>query len=296
MAWNEPGGDGDKDPWGNRGNRGNQGPPDLDEVFRNLQNKFGSLFGGGGKKGGSSKPSASGGGIAVILIVLGILWAATGFYKIEEAERGVVLRFGEHVDTTQRGLRWHLPIPIEKVEKVDVAKIYTIPLRATMLTQDENIVEVEGTVQYQIIDPVQYLFNVRNPEVSLSQATESAVRESIGRSKMDYVITEGRGQIADEVKGLVQDIVDQYSTGLVIFKVNVQNAKPPEAVKDAFDDVTQAREDEQRFKNEAPASPDVRTPARACTCVQLPSRTDCNGGIQQRQAQVGRQQGNPSLS
>ena len=253
MAWNEPGGDGDKDPWGNRGNRGNQGPPDLDEVFRNLQNKFGSIFGGGGKKGGSSKSSSNGGGITIILIVLAILWAATGFYKIEEAERGVVLRFGEHVDTTQKGLRWHLPIPIETVEKIDVAKIYTIPLRATMLTQDENIVEVEGTVQYQIIDPVKYAFNVRNPEVSLAQATESAVRESIGRSKMDYVITEGRGQIADEVKGLVQEIVDQYSTGLLIFKVNVQNAKPPEAVKDAFDDVTQAREDEQRFKNEAEA-------------------------------------------
>ena len=177
MAWNEPGGDGDKDPWGNRGNRGNQGPPDLDEVFRNLQNKFGSIFGGGGKKGGGSKSSSNGGGITIILVVLAILWAATGFYKIEEAERGVVLRFGEHVDTTQKGLRWHLPIPIETVEKIDVAKIYTIPLRATMLTQDENIVEVEGTVQYQIIDPVKYAFNVRNPEVSLAQATESAVRE-----------------------------------------------------------------------------------------------------------------------
>ena len=274
MAWNEPGDNGDKDPWGNRGNRGNQGPPDLDEVFRNLQNKFGSLFGGGGRKGGSSKSSSSGGGIAVILVVLGILWAATGFYKIEEAERGVVLRFGEHVDTTQRGLRWHLPIPIERVEKIDVAKIYTIPLRATMLTQDENIVEVEGTVQYQIIDPVQYAFNVRNPEVSLAQATESAVRESIGRSKMDYVITEGRGQIADEVKGLVQDIVDQYATGLKMFKVNIQNAKPPEAVKDAFDDVTQAREDEQRFKNEAEAYRNEVLPKARGAAARLREQAD----------------------
>lgn len=254
MSWNEPGKNGGKDPWGNSGgNRGNQGPPDLDEVLRNLQKKFGSLFGGGGNNTGGSNSSAGKTGITLVLIVLALLWCATGFYKIEEAERGIVLRFGEHVDTTQKGLRWHLPVPIEKVEKIDVAKIYTIPLRATMLTQDENIVDVEGTVQFQIIDPVKYAFNVRNPEISLSQATESAVRESIGRSKMDYVITEGRGQIAEEVKDLVQNIVDQYGTGISIFKVNIQHAKPPEAVKDAFDDVTQAREDEERFKNEAEA-------------------------------------------
>ena len=276
MAWNEPGGNGDKDPWGKSGgNRGNQGPPDLDEVLRNLQNKFGRLF-GGGKRGGGSTTSSSGGGIGLtlVLVVLAVLWAATGFYKIEEAERGIVLRFGEHVDTTQKGLRWHLPIPIEKVEKIDVAKIYTIPLRATMLTQDENIVDVEGTVQFQIVDPVKYAFNVRNPEISLSQATESAVRESIGRSKMDYVITEGRGQIAEEVKVLVQEIVDQYATGLKIFKVNIQNAKPPEAVKDAFDDVTQAREDEERFKNEAQAYRNEVLPKARGAAARLREQAD----------------------
>lgn len=259
MAWNEPGGNGDKDPWGNN-NRGNnnQGPPDLDEVFRNLQKKFGSLFGGkgGGRSGGGSGSGMSAGssiGIGLVIAILLVFWIATGFYKIEEAERGVIFRFGKHVETTQKGLHWHLPTPIEHVEKVDITKVYTIPLNSTMLTQDENIVDIHGTVQYQIADAVKYLLNVRNPEVSLSQVTESALRQSIGRSKMDYVITEGRGEIAIQVRGIIQGIVNNYQTGLTIFKVNIQSAKPPEAVKDAFDDVTQAREDEERFKNEAEA-------------------------------------------
>ena len=259
MAWNEPGGNGDKDPWGgNRGNRGSQGPPDLDEIFKDLQKKFGSLFGGrgGGRGGGRSGGSAGPGGAIGIGLVIGILlvfWIATGFYKIEEAERGVVFRFGKHVDTTQKGLHWHLPVPIERVEKVNITKVYTIPINSTMLTQDENIVDIHGTVQYQIADARKYLFNVRNPEISLSQVTESALRESIGRSKMDYVITEGRGEIALQVKDIIQKIVDNYGTGLRMVKVNIQSAKPPEAVKDAFDDVTRAREDEERFKNEAEA-------------------------------------------
>lgn len=256
MAWNEPGGNGDKDPWGNnRGNRGNQGPPDLDEVFKNLQKKFGSLFGGKGRRSGGGGTGLAGGGfgIGIVVVILLVFWIATGFYKVEEAERAVVLRFGKHVETTQKGLHWHLPVPIESVEKVDVTKVYTITINSTMLTEDENIVDIHGTVQYQIDNAEKYLFNVRAPIVSLSQVTESALRESIGRSKMDFVITEGRGEIAIQVRGIIQQIVNNYQTGLTIFKVNIQSAKPPEAVKDAFDDVTQAREDEERFKNEAEA-------------------------------------------
>ena len=256
MAWNEPGGNNDdRDPWNTNKNRGNQGPPDLDEVFRNLQKKFGSLFGGkgGGRSGGGSMGSAGGFGIGLVVVILLLFWIATGFYKVEEAERGVVFRFGEHVDTTQRGLHWHLPVPIERVEKVDVVKVFTIPINSTMLTQDENIVDIQGTIQYQIDNAEKYLFNVRAPEISLSQVTESALRESIGRSKMDYVITEGREEIALQVKDIIQEVVNNYQTGLSIFKVNILSAKPPEAVKDAFDDVTQAREDEERFKNEAEA-------------------------------------------
>lgn len=253
MAWNEPGGNGDKDPWGNRGS--NQGPPDLDEVLRNIQKKFGSLFGGrGGRRSGGGTGFSGGGlGLGVIAGLLIMGWMASGFYKIEEAERGVILRFGAHVDTTQRGLHWHIPYPIEEVIKVDVTKVHTIPLRATMLTQDENIIDIEGDIQYQVDDATKYLFSVRDPEISLSQATESAVRQSIGRSKMDYVITEGRGQIAIQVKNLIQEIMNSYQTGLDVIKVNIKAAKPPEAVKDAFDDVTQSREDEIRLRNEAEA-------------------------------------------
>lgn len=260
MAWNEPGGNGgkngDRDPWGNnRGNRGNQGPPDLDEVFKNLQKKFGSLFGGkGGRSGGSGAGAGMPGGgigIGVVIAILLVFWIATGFYKIEAAERGVILRFGKHVETTQGGLHWHLPAPIEQVIKVDITKVHTIPLRATMLTQDENIVDLEGSVQYQVADATAYLFNVRAPELALSQATESAIRQSIGRTKMDYVITEGRGQISVQVKEIIQTIIDSYGTGVHVIKVNIQHARPPEQVKDAFDDVTQSREDEERLKNEA---------------------------------------------
>lgn len=255
MAWNEPGGSGDKDPWGNRGN---QGPPDLDEVFRNFQKKFGSLFGGKGGRGrggGRGSGTGSGGtiGIAIVIAIVMLFWMATGFYKIEEAERGIILRFGKHVDTTQSGLHWHWPTPIESVTKVDITRVTPVPLRATMLTQDENIVDIEGTIQYQIADPTSYLFNVRIPEVSLTQAAESALRESIGKSKMDFVITEGRGQIAFQVQELIQQILDSYGTGMRVIKVNILNAKPPEAVKDAFDDVTQAREDEVRLINESEA-------------------------------------------
>jgi membrane protease subunit HflK len=191
--------------------------------------------------------------LGIVIAIVLLFWGATGFYKIEEAERGVVLRFGKHVETTQRGLHWHLPMPIESVTKVDITKVHTVPLRATMLTKDENIVDLEGTVQYQVADATKYLFDVRNPEISLNQATESAIRQSIGRTKMDYVITEGRGQIAIQLKDNIQGIVDSYGTGIHIIKVNIQHARPPEAVKDAFDDVTQAREDEERLKNEAEA-------------------------------------------
>ena len=276
MAWNEPGGNGDKDPWGNRGN--NQGPPDLDEVLRNIQKKFGSLFGGkgGGRRsgGGGGGSSAGGIGIGLIVGVLLAVWLASGFYKIEEAERGMIMQFGKHVDTTQPGLRWHIPFPIEDVIKVDITKVFTIPLRATMLTQDENIIDIEGDIQYQISDPARYLFSVRRPEITLSQASESAVRQSIGRSKMDYVITEGRGEIAIRVKNLTQEIMDSYQAGLSVNKVNIKAAKPPEAVKDAFDDVTQSREDEIRLRNEAEAYSNEVIPKARGAAARLREEAD----------------------
>lgn len=253
MAWNEPGGNGSKDPWGG-GNRGDQGPPDLDEVFRNLQKKFGSLFGGKGGRGGSKIPSSAGGmGIGLIVALVIVLWGVTGFYKIEEAERGVVLQFGKHVDTTSSGLHWHMPFPIESVEKVNVAERRQVPYKATVLTQDENIIDLQGTLQYQIVDAEKYLFNVKNPETSLNHAIESAFRLTVGQSKMDFIITEGRNQIAFLIKETVQAIVDQYGTGLSIIEVNIQDVSPPQPVRQAFQDVIQAREDKQRLINEAEA-------------------------------------------
>jgi len=254
MAWNEPGGN-NQDPWGNRGK--DQGPPDLDEVIKKVQKKLNGIFGGGKSGGyGGGSGGGSGGSTMGIVIILGLLlivWLATGFYKIEEAERGVVLRFGHHVDTTQRGLHWHFPRPIERVIKVNVTERHQFPLKATMLTQDENIVDIEGTVQYQIVDALKYLFNVRYPEGSLAQATESALRSVIGRSKMDFVMTEGRDQIASRVKSTTQEIIDTYGLGIDVIEVNLQDANPPQPVRDAFQDVTQAREDQQRLINESEA-------------------------------------------
>lgn len=258
MAWNEPGND-NKDPWGGGGNRGNdQGPPDLDEIVRNLQKKFGGLFGGkGGGRGSSGGVGGSvpGGGLGFGLIVglLLVFWAATGFYKIEEAEVGVEFRFGALTETTLSGLHWHLPVPIETVEKVNIAERRQVPFKATVLTQDENIIDLQGTLQYQIIDAEKFLFNVRLPEASLSQAIESAIRLNVGQSKMDYIITEGRDEIAHRIKRTVQEIVDQYGTGLSVFEVNIQDVNPPQPVRQAFQDVIQAREDKQRLINEAEA-------------------------------------------
>lgn len=247
MAWNEPGGNKNQDPWGNRG--GNQGPPDLDEVFRKFQQKLGKLFGGSGSSGGNSTGSSI--GIGLIVIVLLTIWMLTGFYKIEEAERGVIMRFGKHVDTTQKGLHWHFPRPIETVLKVNVTERHQFPVKATMLTQDENIVDIEGTVQYQVNDALKYLFNVRSPEETLTQATESALRQVIGRSTMDFVMTEGRDEVASRIKLNIQELLDQYGTGLETIEVNLQEANPPQPVRESFQDVTQAREDRERLINES---------------------------------------------
>jgi membrane protease subunit HflK len=249
MAWNEPGG-GNKDPWGGRGD---QGPPDLDEIVRKMQNKFSGLFGGGTRKS-SGTGGAGGGSIAVVALALLIAWLAyDAIYVVEPAERGVVTRFGAYVDTLQPGptVRW--PRPIEHVYKVDVDQVRSVPHKAQMLTKDENIVEVKLAVQYKVKDAQNYLFNVRDPDFSLMQAVQSALREVVGKSAMEFVITDGRDAIAVSTQQLTQEILDKYKTGLQVIKVNLQDANPPEQVKGAFDDAIKAREDEQRLKNEAEA-------------------------------------------
>ncbi|WP_126455884.1 FtsH protease activity modulator HflK [Sulfuriflexus mobilis] len=257
MAWNEPGNSGGgngRDPWGNRGD---QGPPDLDEVVRKMRDKVGGLFGGGGGSGSRSS-SSPGGTFSIIILVLAAWLLYDASYVIEPAERGVVLRFGKHVDTLQPGFNMRLPRPVEKLVRVNVENIRKLSVGGTqaeslMLTRDENIIDIEFSVQYKIKNASDYVFNVRNPEESLLHATETAVREIVGKTNMDYVITEGRDVVAVQARDLVQQILDDYGTGLEVTEFNMQDAQPPEQVQNAFADAVKAREDEVRFKNEAEA-------------------------------------------
>jgi membrane protease subunit HflK len=266
MAWNEPGG-GNKDPWSGKGG-GDQGPPDLDEVVRKLQERLGSLFGGkrsssGGSSGGSGGGGGGGfgfgsGGISVRTLgivggILVILWLASGIYIVEPAERGVVMRFGKYVNTTDPGPHWRFPFPIETVTTVNVDEVSTFSHQAAMLTKDENIVDVELTVQSRIQDAADFLFQDQDPSRTLRDATETVVRKTIGGSRLDYILTEGRGAIATTIQGRVQALMDQYRTGLLVTSVNMQPAKPPDQVKEAFDDAIKAREDKERAENKAEA-------------------------------------------
>ena len=263
MAWNEPGNNGngndkDKDPWGGGRKGGDQGPPDIDEVVRNLTKKFNSLFGGG--RGGSSSTgsSSSGGGglsaglIAGLVAVVAVIWGFMGFYIVDEAERGVVLRFGKVLDlTVQPGLHWNPPV-VDEVSLVNVSELNakTYENRA-MLTTDENIIDIAVTVQYLIQDPVNYVIAVQDPELSLDNASESAIRHVVGGNFMDQILTTGRDRMAADVQERLQDYMNAYNTGIFVSQVNVVDAQPPDAVRPAFDDVIRAREDEQRVQNQA---------------------------------------------
>ena len=252
MAWNEPPQNKGDDPWGNRGG---DGPPDLDEIIRKMQQGFGGLFGkkssGGNKKGGRAGFAFSWLAVALVLSVV-VLIDIT--YLIDQQERGVVMRFGRYERTLQPGLNFVFPTPIDRVITLNVGQVRSITHKASMLTQDENIVDVEVAVQWRINEPADYIFHVRDPAMTLRQVTESAVRAVIGQSKLDYVLTEGRSEIAQQQQELMQKIlVDDYRAGILIVTVEMQPAKPPEDVKAAFDDAIKAREDEQRLVNEAEA-------------------------------------------
>jgi membrane protease subunit HflK len=263
MAWNEPGNNNndnndnkgpEKDPWGNdNGSRGgrDQGPPDLDEVFSKLSQKLGGKF---GKKGGSG-PSFSGGsaiGFGVIAVIAVAIWFFSGFYTIGEAERGVVLRLGKYDRIVDPGLNWRARF-IDEVTAVNVQSIRSLRATGLMLTKDENVVTVAMDIQYRVSDPYKYLFQVTNADDSLRQATDSALRAVIGDSLMDSILTSGRQQIRQYTQATLNEIIDKYDMGLMLVDVNFQSARPPEQVKDAFDDAIAAREDEERFIREAEA-------------------------------------------
>lgn len=260
MAWNEPGNKGSgNDPWGGGGRRGgDQGPPDIDEIIKSVSRKLNNLLGGksggssgGGGAGAGNAPGVSGGLLGGALVVLVVIWAAMGFYTVDESERGVVMRFGALRDeVVTPGLRWNPPI-IDSVQKVNVSRVNTRSYARDMLTTDENIVNVSIDVQYVIDDPVKFALVVRDPEVSLDHAAESAIRHVVGGTTMDRVLTQGRADVAAEVRDRLQRYMNSYDSGIQISQVTVRNAQPPDAVQGAFDDVIKAREDEQRVQNEA---------------------------------------------
>jgi len=250
--------------WGKRGG-GNEGPPDLDEMWRKFNQKLNSLFGrrrGGGADHGEP-PSARqlGGGAGLIGLVILIAWLASGFYIVDASSRGVVLTFGNFSEVTQPGLRWRIPYPVQSHEIVNLSAVRTVEVgyrntvktkvlkESLMLTDDENIVDIQMAVQYTVKDARDYLFTNRRPEDSVLQVAETALREVIGKSKMDFVLNQGQAVVARALP-IMQEILDRYKTGIQISNVNVQNAQPPEQVQAAFDDAVKANQDRERLKND----------------------------------------------
>ncbi|MEE4330111.1 MAG: FtsH protease activity modulator HflK [Wenzhouxiangella sp.] len=259
MPWNEPGrgsgGGGDRDPW--KGGNGQQ-PPDLDEVFANVQKRLKSIIGGGGDGGDGSKRGSSGGpsfmGLVLLAGVLLAIWVAwNSIHIIDESERGVVLRFGEYSRTLTPGLNLTLPRPIEELIKVNVTRVRSLENQSRMLTGDENLIDLAFALQYRVSEPEKFLFNVLLPEDSLAQAADSAIREIVGTTNMDFILQEGRGQVAIDAQELLEEILVRYDQGIEITSFNLQEVRPPGQVRAAFDDVVRAREDQIRFANEAQA-------------------------------------------
>jgi len=249
MAWNEPGNN-DKDPWKNKGGK-NQGPPDLDELLNDLGKKVTGIFGGKTTKGGSGK-SFSSIGMSIVLIVALVVYAFSGFYTIKEAEQGLVLRFGQYSGTVDPGLRWKWTF-IDRIIPVDMQSTREMPSSGFMLTQDENVVRVEMQIQYRVVDARKYIFSVTDAVDSLNQSLDSALRYVVGHAKMDDILTSGRETIRQQVWEELDKIIEPYNLGLIIVDVNFKDARPPNEVKDAFDDAIAAQEDEVRFLREAEA-------------------------------------------
>ncbi len=254
------------------GKRGNSGPPDLDEIWRNVNRKINDLF---GRRGGGTGDDGGGGGRmrnilpiggAGLLVVLVLLvWLASGFYIVDEGRRGIVTRFGKYTETTLPGPRWHLPFPAEAVELVDFSQVRTIEVgyrntpknknerESLSLTDDENIIDIQFAVQYNLKDAAAYLFNVRRTDQIVAFIAETAMREVIGKAKMDFALYEGREQIARSAEKLMQELLDRYNTGVYVQKVTLQNVQPPDKVQAAFDDAVKAGQDRERFRNEGQA-------------------------------------------
>ncbi|MDR2637132.1 MAG: FtsH protease activity modulator HflK [Zoogloeaceae bacterium] len=277
MSINDPRGDGNRN---NGGRRPKDGPPDLDEIWQDLNRRLGGLFGekkGGGRPGGNGNggggnsdgglppvnPQALGRGFALIGVLIFVVWIASGLYIVDASQRGIVLRFGRLVGQTEPGLHWHFPYPIESREIVNLTGVRTLEIgyrgsrkelrEALMLTDDENIIDIQFSVQYVLKNPEDYLFKSREPDAAVMQAAETAVREVVGKNKIDDILNLKRAEIASEVSKLMQVILDRYETGIEISKVNMQNAQPPEQVQAAFEDAVKAGQDKERLEYDAQA-------------------------------------------
>lgn len=270
--------------WGN--NQGDdkrggddQGPPDLEDIWRDFNGRLGRAFGrsgsGGNGPGGADRPPVSsrqlGGGVGLVVVVVLLVWLGSGFYTVDASQRGVVFRFGKFQEVTNEGLQWHFPFPVESVELVDVSHVRTVEVgfrasdrakdlhESLMLTDDENIINIQFAVQYTLSDPAEYLFTNKDPDVMVKEVAESAMREIVGKSKMDFVLYEGREAIAKDAHLLIQRILNDYKlgnakgSGIQISRVTMQNAQPPEQVQEAFNDAVKAGQDRERLKNEGQA-------------------------------------------
>jgi len=262
VAWND---DNNQNPWGGSG----QTPPELDEVIKDFKNKFDGFFGGKQSSNSEKQQSMPTGGFKYVFILVVLVWLLSGIYIIDPAEKGVVLRFGAFQEETGQGPHWHIPFPIEEVSRVNVDQIRTAEIgyrnavsgsrnfggnvssESLMLTKDENMIDAKFAVQYKIDVVQDYLFNVASPDLTLRHVLESAIRQVVGKNTMDYILTEGRSDIADKIKDKSQELLNLYETGLVITTVNMQDAQPPEQVQASFSDAVKAREDKQRLINEA---------------------------------------------
>jgi membrane protease subunit HflK len=241
MAWNDPGKN--QNPWQRKPN---QGPPDLDEVVRRFQKWLRSLFGGGSRPPGNGAGGSRAFGISYVLVGLLIIWGLSGFYQNEAAERSVITRFGKYAGTTTAGFNWRLPWPIDRRTIVNITEFNSFTDRTRMLTQDEALVDINLAVQYRRADPVKFAFNVRDPEATLGEVSESAIREIIGQSKLDFVLELGRQEISARTKDLVQRTIGAYNTGIEVISVNLQDVSVAEQVAPAQKDAIKAREDKDR--------------------------------------------------
>jgi modulator of FtsH protease HflK len=288
-------GRGSRGPDGPRGpGGGNQGPPDLDELWRNFNRRLSELF--GRRRGGDEPPRPPsarglGGGAGVLVALVIAIWLASGFYIVIEGQRGVVLTFGRYSNETNAGLRWRLPWPIQSHEIVNLATVRTLEVgyrnnvrtkvlkESLMLTDDENIVDLQFAVQYTVKDARDFVFNVRRPDESAMQIAETAMREAIGKSRMDGILYESRDEVAANARKLMQAIHDRYGTGISISTVTLQQAQPPEQVQAAFDDAVKAGQDRERQKNEGQAYANDVIPRARGTASRLAQEAD---GYRQR--------------